>query len=79
MDEKQIFDELAALIREYFDDESLEITPETGPETIEDWDSLAHIGLIVSVEKHFGVKFPMNEVLTLKTVGKLCGAVKRLL
>ena len=79
MEEKQIFDELAALIREYFDDESLEITPETGPDTIEDWDSLAHIGLIVSVEKHFGVKFPMNEVLTLKTVGKLRDAVKRLL
>ena len=50
-----------------------------GPDTIEEWDSLAHISLIVSIEKHFLVKFSMEQVNELKSFGKIAAALEKML
>ena len=78
MNKEQILNDLYDLFHEFFDDPDLELTPESSPETIEDWDSLAHISLIVSIEKHFRVKFSMNQVNELKSLGKIAEAVELL-
>ena len=78
MNKETITKDLADLFREFFDDPDLEPAPETGPDTIEDWDSLAHISLIVSIEKHFQVKFSMEQVAELKTFGKIASALEKM-
>lgn len=65
-----ILDELQPIFRDVFDDESLVLTNETNAETIEDWDSLSHIRLIVAIEKHFNIKFTLNELRGLSNVGE---------
>ena len=79
MDKDTIIKELADLFREFFDDPDLEPDPESSPDTIEDWDSLAHISLIASIEKNFLVKFSMKQVSELKTFGKLASALETML
>ena len=77
MDKEMISKDLADLFREFFDDPDLEPGPETGPDTIEDWDSLMHISLIVSIEKHFQVKFSMEQVSELKSFGEIVSALEK--
>lgn len=65
------------VFREVFDDDGIELFDEMTAEDIEDWDSLAHIQLIVSIEKCFNIKFTTEEVLKLKNVGEFISLVNR--
>ena len=48
-----------------------ELTLESGPENIVEWDSLAHIGIISAVEQTYNLQFSMPEILGIKTVADL--------
>lgn len=71
MSREEIFRRLNEVFRDVFDDNSIEVTDQTVAGDIEGWDSLAHIGLIVSVERSFGIKFKMGEVSSMKNVGAM--------
>ena len=58
-----------------FDDESLIITPQSSAVDIDGWDSLAHIRLIVSVEKLLNIRFDTPEVAELKNVGEMAALI----
>ena len=66
-----ILDELQPIFQDVFDDESLEIFHESSGETIDGWDSLAHINLVVAIEQEFGIRFALGELETLKDVGDM--------
>lgn len=60
-----------------FEDESIQISPTTTAADVEGWDSLTHIELIAEVEKHFGVKFKLTEIMKFKNVGDLAACVEK--
>ena len=68
-------DELLAgvqdVFRDVFDEPGLVITRQSNAETVEDWDSLAHVNLITAIEKRYKVKFALGELQGLKNVGDL--------
>ncbi len=71
-------DRLARLNRVFqdvFDDDELQIGPQTSAKDIEGWDSLMHVTLIVNVERAFGVKFSSSEVAALQNVGDLISLI----
>lgn len=39
-----------------------EIMPETTPDTIETWDSLQHLNLVLAIEQEFGVQFAPEDI-----------------
>ena len=51
MTREEVFDKLTEVFRTVFDDDSITLSDSTTSADIEDWDSLEHIDLIVSVEK----------------------------
>jgi acyl carrier protein len=57
-----IFDEL------FLDD--VVLTPELSASDVEEWDSLMHISLVITVEERFGIKFRVGEVESTKNVGE---------
>jgi acyl carrier protein len=71
-----ILTRLTAVFREVFDDDELELTPEMTADDVDGWDSLAHIRLILSVQKAFGIKFSPVEMNRLKNVGDLIALTK---
>lgn len=71
----EIFDNLNLVFREVFDDEEIVVTADTTAEDIEDWDSLEHINLMAAVEKEFGVKFSMGQIVTMKNVGEMADII----
>ena len=64
------------IFRDLFQDKSLSINTETSAKDIEGWDSLAHISLIVAIEKKFGIKFKLVELQEFRKVGDILALVK---
>lgn len=67
----EIYERLNEVFRDFFDDDEIELTPETTAEDIEDWDSLNHITLMAAVEEEFGIRFTMGQVSGMKNVGEM--------
>jgi acyl carrier protein len=47
------------------------ITRESNASTVEDWDSLAHVNLVIAIEKKYRIKFALSELNSLKNVGDM--------
>ena len=77
MSREEIFEKVQDIFRDVFDDDELIISDSTNSDDIEDWDSLEHISLIVSMEKEFSMKFDIKEVNSLKDVGEMIDLIKR--
>lgn len=71
MSREEIYERLNEVFRDVFDDDSIEVTPETTSDDIEDWDSLEHINLVNAVESEFGIRFTMAQVTGMKNVGEM--------
>ena len=72
-----IYERLNGVFREFFDDDEIELEPDTTADDIEDWDSLNHITLMAAVEDEFGIRFTMGEVSGMKNVGEMVEIIKR--
>ena len=66
---------LGALFQEVFDDDELAITRETTAHDVEDWDSLMHVNLLLTVERWFEICFSSSEVAGLRSVGELVALI----
>ncbi len=75
MDE-QINNRLNEVFQEVFDDEDLFIDDDTNADSIDDWDSMEHINLVVAVEEEFGMKFSMDEIAEMQNVGDMVEIIK---
>ncbi|HEY4381377.1 MAG TPA: acyl carrier protein [Acidobacteriaceae bacterium] len=71
-----ILEEVQAIFRDILDQPDLILTPESNANTVEDWDSLAHINLVSAVEKHYKIKFALGELQDLKNVGDMIELIK---
>lgn len=71
-----IYAKLTDIFHDVFDDESIVVTPQLTADNVDEWDSLAHIRLIMAVEGKFGVKFSAAEVGRLKNVGEFVSLIE---
>ena len=71
MDQPQIYSRLTEIFREVFDQDTIAVTPELSAKDVDGWDSLAHIRLLLTVEKAFKIKFTTSEIGKLQNVGDL--------
>lgn len=76
MTREEVFNRLTKVFQDVFDDEEIRLTDNTVSSDIEDWDSLNHINLVVSVEKEFGIKFSMGETQKMKNVGEMVSIIQ---
>lgn len=66
-----IISQLTPIFVDVFDDDDLIIDPSTAAGDIDGWDSLAHIRLIVAIEKVFAMRFSASEISNLENVGEM--------
>lgn len=76
MEESQIYTKLAVIFEDVFDDDSIRVRPELTAKDVDGWDSLAHIRLMLAVEKAFGVKFSNSEINKLQNVRELVELIR---
>jgi len=41
-------------------------------ETVEGWDSMAHLNIIMSLEKDFGISISANDAISIVSLSKIC-------
>jgi acyl carrier protein len=71
MKKEETTNKLKSVFQKVLAANNITITREMTAQDIEEWDSLRHIQLIGEVEKAFGIKFKLREVLSMKNVGDL--------
>lgn len=62
---------ITAIVREELGDDGIVLTPDSTPAEVEGWDSLAHVAIIVAVQKRIGRRFTTDQIEGLQTVGDL--------
>ena len=71
MKNEEIHGKLQSVFQKVLEEDDITLTREMTAQDIEKWDSLRHIQLISEVERTFGVKFKLREVLSMKNVDDL--------
>jgi acyl carrier protein len=54
------------------------ITAESSPETIENWDSMQHLNLVLAIEEKFGVQLDPEDIEQMKNIGAVAELVEKL-
>jgi acyl carrier protein len=75
LDREKVVDRLNHLFRDIFEDDDIAVTDATVAADIDGWDSLAHITLILGVEREFRIKMTAAEVGSLKNVGQMIDVI----
>ena len=71
MSEDSITAGLTEVFHEVFDDNSIVLRREMTAGDIEGWDSMAHLRLILAIERRFAVRLPSTKVAGLTNVGDM--------
>jgi acyl carrier protein len=75
---EEIREQVQEVFREVFEDSTLLLNAQMTAEDVEGWDSLAHINLIIAIEKRLKVKFATAEISRLKEDGANVGSMLEL-
>jgi acyl carrier protein len=73
----EIFEKIRNILSDVLDVDADQFTLATSANDIEEWDSLSHIRLMVTIEKAFKIKFTNSEIESLNNVGELVSLVGR--
>ena len=66
--EKRIKEVMASV----FSISELAIDDNTAAQTVESWDSLNHMNLIIALEEEFGVEFDTKEIVSMVSYRSIC-------
>ncbi|HTP27420.1 MAG TPA: acyl carrier protein [Anaeromyxobacteraceae bacterium] len=77
MTNAEVHEKLTGVFRSVFDDPELTIGETTTAKDVRGWDSIAHVSLIVAVEKAFRLRFTTKEVQALANVGDFIRLIER--
>jgi acyl carrier protein len=72
---EQIFQKVQRLASDLFDVPASQITSDSSPQTLEHWDSVQHLNLVLALEEEFGVKFEPEDMEQMQTIGQVTQAV----
>jgi acyl carrier protein len=52
------------------------LTPDSSPETIESWDSIQHLNLVLALEEKFGLQLSPEEIEQMNSIGQITKMVE---
>lgn len=70
-DLKASFEDVSAIAADIFQVAARRITQESSPDTIESWDSLQHLNLILALEQSFSLEFQPEEIERMTSIGAI--------
>lgn len=72
----EILQRIAAHLADVLDAEPITLCDTTRADAVEGWDSIAHIRLLIALEREFGFEFASDEAAGLEHVGALVDLVQ---
>mgnify|MGYP003590955354 CR=1 FL=1 len=77
MTRSEILKRVNDIFRDILENESILLTDDTTADDVEEWDSLTHVQLVVSIEKAFSIRFSSHEILSWKNIGEMMDAIEK--
>ncbi|HXV25100.1 MAG TPA: acyl carrier protein [Alphaproteobacteria bacterium] len=74
---EQIYAILTDIFRDVLDRDDIELRPNLTGHDIPEWDSFAHVNIIVAAEMKFGIKFMTAELERLRDIGEFVALIER--
>ena len=72
------FDQVRNIASDIFGVAANKITADSSPETIENWDSMQHLNLVLAVEEKFGIQLAPEDIEQMKNIGAVAALVEKL-
>ena len=76
MPSEETYQKLTGILQDVFDDDTIVANPALTAAEVQGWDSLAHLRVMFTVEKTFGVDFAASQISELKNVGDLAALIE---
>ena len=70
--------EIKEIMARILDIPAAQINEETSPETVESWDSLRHMNLIMALEEEFGIRFTDIQIVEMMSYPLIVATLKEL-
>lgn len=64
-----VFDQIRTMASDLFGVPADQVSAASSPQTVENWDSIQHLNLVLAVEEKFGLQLSPEEIEQMKTVG----------
>jgi acyl carrier protein len=77
MDSASIIEDVQPMFRDILDLPGLQLTRQSNASNVEGWDSLAHVNLVMGIEKRYNIKIALRELQDLKNVGDMADLVQK--
>jgi acyl carrier protein len=74
---EEILTDMNGVFTRVLDRPGIVLNATTTAAEVEGWDSMTHTVLLSEIEKHFGVKFALKEVVRFQNVGDICRALEK--
>ncbi len=72
------FEQVRNIASDIFGIPADKITAESSPETIENWDSMQHLNLVLAIEEKFGVQLDPEDIEAMKNIDAVATLVEKL-
>ena len=63
------YDDVRSMASDIFGVPAAKLTADSSPETVENWDSVQHLNLVLAIEEKFGVQLSPEEIEQMKNLG----------
>ena len=77
MTRNEILEQVQSIFKDVLKNEDIVLTDDTTAQDVNGWDSLTHVTIISEMEKHFGLRFSLREMLSWKSVGKMLDTLEK--
>ena len=71
------FEQVRAIASDIFGVPAGKISADSSPETVENWDSMQHLNLVLAIEEKFGVQLAPEDIEQMKTIGAAATLVEK--
>lgn len=71
------FEQVRAIASDILGIPTVKLTADSSPETIENWDSMQHLNLVLAIEEKFGVQLAPEEIEQMKNIGLVATLVDK--
>ena len=71
------FEQVRAIASDVFGVPASKLSTGSSPETVENWDSMQHLNLVLAIEEKFGLQLDPEEIEQMKTIGAVATLVDK--
>ena len=72
------FDQVRSIASDIFGIPADKVTAESSPETIENWDSMQHLNLVLAIDEKFALQLEPEDIEQMKNIGAVAALVEKL-